>query len=180
MGGHDPETMAETLLAHGGWLRALALRLVGDGDVADDLVQETWIAAARKQPERRESLRPWMAKVLRDALRMRARGEARRAAREQAAILAGDEAPTPESLVARAQTQRRLVDLVLRLDEPYRSTVLMHFSEGMSLAEIARTQGIPAGTVRWRMKTAVDQLRTWLDETGDRRQWMATLLALPK
>ncbi|HUQ05854.1 MAG TPA: sigma-70 family RNA polymerase sigma factor [Kofleriaceae bacterium] len=184
MGRHDPETTAEELLAHSGWLRALAVRLVGDADVAEDLVQETWIAAARRSPEARESLRPWLAKVLRDAFRMRARSEGRRSAREQAATLVGtaepDEVPTPESLVVRAQAQRRLVDLVLRLEEPYRSTVLLHYSEGVSLADIARAQGVPAGTVRWRMKTAVDQLRAWLDETGGRKQWVVTLLALPK
>lgn len=180
MGRYDPETTAEELLAHTGWLRALALRLVGDADIADDLVQETVIAAARRNPEARESLRPWLAKVLRDAFRMRARSEGRRSAREQAATIVSDEVPTPESLVARAEAQRRLVDLVLRLDEPYRSTVLMHYSEGMSLADIARSQRIPAGTVRWRMKVAIDQLRTRLDESGEPRQWVVTLLALPK
>jgi RNA polymerase sigma-70 factor (ECF subfamily) len=143
-------------------------------------VQETRIAAAKRTPERRESLRPWLAKVLRDAFRMRARSEGRRAAREQAATLVSDEVPTPESLVARAEAQRGLVDLVLRLDEPYRSTVLLHYSEGVSLADIARAQGIPAGTVRWRMKAAIDQLRTWLDERDDGKQWAVTLLALPK
>ena len=168
MGGHDPDSTADALLAHAGWLRRLALRLVGDADVADDLVQETWIAAARRSPEERESLRPWLAKVLRDAFRMRARSEGRRSAREQAATIVSDEVPTPESLVARAEAQRRLVDLVLRLDEPYRGTVLLHFNEGMSLADIARSQGVPAGTVRWRLKAALDQLRAWLDETGDR------------
>lgn len=180
MGRHDPDTTAEELLAHTGWLRGLALRLVGDADVAEDLVQETWIAAARRTPEARESLRPWLAKVLRDAFRMRARSEGRRSAREQAATIVSDEVPTPESLVARAEAQRRLVDLVLRLDEPYRGTLLLHYSEGVSLADIARSQGIPAGTVRWRMKAAIDQLRAWLDERGDRRQWAVTLLALPK
>jgi RNA polymerase sigma factor (sigma-70 family) len=184
MGRHDPDTTAEELLAHSGWLRALAIRLVGDADVAEDLVQETWIAAARRTPEARESLRPWLAKVLRDAFRMRARSEGRRSAREQTATLAGtveaDEVPTPESLVARAEAQRRMVDLVLRLEEPYRSTLLLHYSEGVSLADIARAQGVPAGTVRWRMKAAIDQLRAWLDETGERKQWVVMLLALPK
>ena len=54
----------EDLLAHAGWLRRLALRLVRDADVADDLVQETMIASARHGPEPRESVRPWLAKVL--------------------------------------------------------------------------------------------------------------------
>jgi RNA polymerase sigma-70 factor (ECF subfamily) len=180
MGARERGATAEELLAHTGWLRRLALRLVGDADVADDLVQETLSTAVRRSPETRDSLRPWLGKVLRDAFRMRARGEARRSAREQAASLLHDDVPTPEILVARAEAQRLLVDLVLRLDEPYRDAVLLHFCEGVSLADIARAQGIPAGTVRRRVRVAVGQLRAWLDEAGDRKRWAVTLLALPK
>lgn len=180
MGGSERGTTAEELLAHSGWLRRLALRLVGDADVADDLVQETLSTAVRRSPETRESLRPWLGKVLRDAFRMRARSETRRSAREQAASLVSDDVPTPEILVARAEAQRLLVDLVLRLAEPYRDAVLLHFCEGVSLADIARAQGIPAGTVRRRVRVAIGQLRTWLDEAGDRKRWAVTLLALPK
>ena len=82
--------------------------------------------------------------------------------------------------MARAEAQRLLVDLVLRLDEPYRDAVLLHYCEGVSLADIARAQGIPAGTVRRRVRSALDQLRAWLDEAGDRKRWAVTLLALPK
>jgi RNA polymerase sigma factor (sigma-70 family) len=180
MGGSERGTTAEELLAHTGWLRRLALRLVGDADVADDLVQETLSAAVRRSPDTRDSLRPWLGKVLRDAFRMRARSETRRSAREQAASVLSDDVPTPEILVARAEAQRLLVDLVLRLDEPYRDAVLLHYCEGVSLADIARAQGIPAGTVRRRVHVAVGQLRAWLDEAGDRKRWAVTLLALPK
>ena len=68
---------AEDLLTDLAWLRRLATDLVADADVAEDLVQQAWIAAARKQPEARGSLRPWLAKVIRDLARMRQRGERR-------------------------------------------------------------------------------------------------------
>jgi RNA polymerase sigma factor (sigma-70 family) len=171
----------EELLAEAAWLRELAVRLAGDADAADDLVQETWMAAMRGAPERRESARPWLATVLRNAWRMRARSEGRRSAREQAAAVLGDEVPTPETLLERAEAQRMLADLVLRLDDPYRTTVLLHFGEGLSLADIARAQGIPASTVRWRLKTALDQLRDRLDATtGGRRHWALAFMAVPK
>ncbi|NVB81627.1 MAG: sigma-70 family RNA polymerase sigma factor [Kofleriaceae bacterium] len=173
---------AEELLVHAGWLRALALRLVRDSDIADDLVQDTWIATMRRTPERSESAKSWLAKVMLNRLRMRARGEGRRTAREQATLLIeGDDVPTQDVLVARAETQRKLVELVLRLDEPYRTTVLLHFCEGVPLATIARQQGVPASTVRWRLKTALDRLREGLDaESGGRKQWLVPLLAIPK
>lgn len=173
---------AEELLVHAGWLRALALRLVRDGDVADDLVQDTWIATMQRGPERSESERSWLAKVMLNRLRMRARSERRRTAREQATLLL-DEADVPpqDVLVARAEMQRKLVELVLHLDEPFRSTVLLHYCEGVSLASIARTQGVPASTVRWRLRTALDRLREGLDtDSGGRKQWAVPLLAIPK
>ncbi len=180
MGGRDRGTATEELLAHSGWLRKLAMRLVGDADVADDLVQETWIAAARRAPVSSHSIRPWLAKVLRDAFRMHVRGEGRRSAREQVAAVLADEVPTPEMLVARAEAQRLVVDLILRLEEPYRGVVLLHFCEGVSLADIARSHGVPAATVRWRLRVAIEQLRGWLDRSDDRKRWAVTLLALPK
>ena len=177
--GERRDLTAEQLLVHAGWLRGLALRIVRDGDVADDLVQETWVAALRRAPATDEPVRPWLAKVLLNALRMRARGEGRRTAREQATLLLADEVPTPDVLVARAEAQRTLVDLVLRLDEPYRSTVLLHFCEGVALADIARAHHLPASTVRWRLKAALGQLRAWLDaEPGGRKAW--ALLACPE
>src|SRR5678815_316208 len=105
-----PPTSTEQLLAHAGWLRALALRLVHDDSLADDLVQETWIATMRRAPERQTGARSWLAKVMLNALRMRARSEGRRAAREQATLLLDDETiPTQDVVLARAEIQRKLV-----------------------------------------------------------------------
>src|SRR5688572_12380999 len=44
------EAELERLLAHSGWLTALARRLVSDPAAADDLVQDTWHAALRSRP----------------------------------------------------------------------------------------------------------------------------------
>lgn len=176
----DHATSIEELLAHAGWLRSLALCLAGDASTADDAVQDAWLAAMRNAPETRESERPWLTTVLRNALRMRVRTEQRRDAREQAAALSHQDVPTPETLLAKAQMQRLLAELVLRLDEPYRSTVLLHFGEGLSLADIARSQGIAASTARGRLSIALGQLRRWLDkEAGGRRQWSVALLIIP-
>jgi hypothetical protein len=46
----SPDVTVEELLVHAGWARRLAVRLTGGDDSADDLVQKTWIAAARHPP----------------------------------------------------------------------------------------------------------------------------------
>ena len=53
----------EELLGEAGWLRRLAASLVGDGAQADDLVQETWMAALRRPPRADGEPRPWLARV---------------------------------------------------------------------------------------------------------------------
>ena len=42
---------AELLLQDAAWLKRLAIMLANDKDEADDLVQESWIAAWRRKPD---------------------------------------------------------------------------------------------------------------------------------
>ncbi|HEU4539178.1 MAG TPA: sigma-70 family RNA polymerase sigma factor, partial [Polyangiaceae bacterium] len=141
------------------------------------------VARSRREPHEPAGrpVRSWLAEVLRNAARMRARGGRRRLARDGAfADVAAGEAPSPEQLLERLQTQRLLAGIVAGLDEPYRSTLLLHYYEGLSSAEIARLQGVPAGTVRWRLKTGLDRLRAGLDREspGGRRLWVLALWPL--
>src|SRR5690349_20473454 len=167
------------LLAHAEWLRELARKLVG-GAAADDAVQETYVAALRSPPDPDLPARPWLARVLRNASRMTHRRDTRRARREDAAIQIGTPPSSVADTVARAETFRMLVELVLALDEPHRSTLLRHYFDGESFAAIARRDGIPEATVRGRHKQALEQLRRRLDarSQGDRRAWLAALAPL--
>jgi len=170
------------LLAHAAWVRRLAGCLVRDDALADDLTQETFMAALRHPPAAELPPRPWLGQVVRNLVRMRARGDRRRGAREESSATAdpADPVESPEQLVARAQAQQSLASLVVALAEPYRATVLLRFYEGLSAADIAARQGVPAGTVRWRLKTALAQLRTELDRScnGDRHAWQLALAPL--
>ena len=173
----DPSALA----SHAGWLRALARGLVHDDALADDLVQDTWVAALRHPPDGDRPLRPWLVHVLRNAARFRWRGEARRVAREQAAMISGDgAAPSSEALLERLQAQRVLARLVAELDEPFRAAVLACYAEGATPSELARQLGVPAGTVRWRLQEARARLRqALLDEHGgDARPARAVLAPL--
>lgn len=81
----------DDLLAHSGWVRALALRLVKDAQTADDVVQDTWMAALRHPPGRDRPLRPWLRTVVRNLVRRRHLNEERRSRREQASPRAAGE-----------------------------------------------------------------------------------------
>ena len=168
----------DTLLEHATWLRRLAASLVGDPTLADDLVQDTWVAALRSPPDRDRPIRPWLARVVRNAARFRWRGEKNRAAREAITASHAETAtPTSEELLARHQLQQLLSRLVGDLDEPYRATILLRYAEGLAPTQIARRLEIPAGTVRWRIKEGLERLRRGLDAAhgGDRKVWLLAL-----
>ena len=85
-----------------------------------------------------------------------------RAARERE--VAREEAlPSSADLAARAEVQRNLVDEVLRLDDPYRSLLLLRYYEGLDVAEIARRRDSTPGSVRGQLSRATALLRERLD-----------------
>lgn len=167
-------------------LHALARSLVhGDAD-ADDLVQDTALAAITHPPELADGrpLRPWLATVLRNRWRMDRRGRARREAREQAVGLelaevhgaeAAEAADAPAA-IDRARMLERLASALVALDEPFRTVVIRRYLDGQSAAEIARALGIPAGTVRWRLKVGLERLRAALDRSAPR--WQLALVPM--
>lgn len=168
----------QDLMAHARWTRALALRLLGDEDEADDVLQETWLSAMRLPPARRRSVRPWLATVVRNLVRSKARSEGR-ARRRMRRMVADMESRSPEQLLADLQTERLIATLVLELAEPYRGTVLLRYHQGKSTAEIAQHEGIAEGTVRWRLKQGLDEVRRRLEErTGGPQQALKVLIPL--
>lgn len=155
------------------WLRALARRLANDD--ADDLVQETWLRAHVAGPPSRAGLRPWLRTILRNGHRMTRRAERARVQREMAQ--SAPEAPSAESMVAAQQLYALLDALLDELDAEDRELLERRFLDEQSAADIARDRGIPAATVRTRVRRALHRLRARLDErTGDRRAWVATAL----
>jgi RNA polymerase sigma factor (sigma-70 family) len=165
------------LLSEREWLRGLARALASPGAEAEDLEQETWVAALRSPPRRPGPVRGWLATILRRKASDSRRAAGRRAAREEAA--ARPEAfPAAAEAVARAETRRRVLEAVLSLEEPSRSTVILRWFEGLPPREIASRTGVPVETVRTRLKRALEVLRARLDEGhgGRRDAWAVALL----
>jgi RNA polymerase sigma factor (sigma-70 family) len=170
---------ASELLANTRWVRRLAGHLVRDPNTADDLAQETWMAAADNAVPQDVPLSTWLAGILRNLVRLRARSEARRSARERLAATDEAQPATPESAVERMELYQQLGRLLLDLAEPYRSTLVLRYYEGLSASEIARRTGVPAGTVRWRLKQGLDTIRARLDEKwGRRAAWIPIVAPL--
>jgi len=182
MNPHPSERSSAELLAQVGWVRALARELVpADPFLAEDVVQDTVLAALRRPPDGERSLGGWLATVVRNLARQNRRGDARRRARETD-VARADAVPSTLDLVEKLSAHRAVVEAVSALEEPYRTAVLLRYFEELSPPEIARAQGIPLATVKTRLARALDRLRERLDRGhgGDGRSWFLALVPLTR
>lgn len=168
------DSLVDEFHRHGRFVRAVARGLVGADD-AEDVVQETWLAALKRAPKRGGGLRGWFAKVARNAALKLRRGDGRRRTREEST--AKPEASEDlTSLVARERRLRAALDAIGRLEETSRVVVMLRFYEGLDAAEIGRRVGLTAEAVRARLSRALDRVRGELDVDGGRDAWTAALL----
>ncbi|MHC4136354.1 MAG: RNA polymerase sigma factor [Planctomycetota bacterium] len=150
---------ADELLQHGAFLRGLATSLLrGEQDV-DDVVQQAYLAALEHRPRRP---RAWLGKVVRNLALRSHRSRARVARRERAAARP-EAVASPADDIERLEIQRKMVDAVLGLAEPYRSVIVRRYLDELSAQEIARRSGVPYETVRTRLGRALRKLRRRLD-----------------
>jgi RNA polymerase sigma-70 factor (ECF subfamily) len=175
----EPVPIAE-LLAHAEFVRGLARDLVRDVHRGDDLAQEVWLQTLRRPPHHGASLRGWFATLMARLFANRARAERRLKLRE-AAVEPPPPADTAADVAAKEQVRQRLLAAVMRLDEPFRTAVLLRYYEDLSPAQIAKRLAIPAATVRTRVARGLERLRERLDRehADDRRAWALPLLACP-
>jgi RNA polymerase sigma factor (sigma-70 family) len=168
----------EQLAAETGWLRQLANTLVNDRAAAEDLVHDTVLVAAEQGPRDGRPLGPWLACVMRNRARMSGRSASRRRRRERAVAELAVAPASPLMIIDKIEYQCLLAKLILELDQPLRDVVLLSYYEGLSSVAIGNRLGIADGTVRWRLKKAIDELRERLEQHAPNRAWIAPLTGL--
>lgn len=133
--------------------------------------------ATERPPRHRSSLRGYLARILRNTIRLQRRSSRRRQLRESAVAEHAITATEPIELVAKAELHGALVAAVLRLPEVRREIVLLHHYEGLAVAEVAGRTGRSPDAVRAMLRRARDELRDDLERSGT---WSAlSLLVLP-
>lgn len=150
-------------------LWAVALRLAaGDEAEAEEIVQETWIRAARGLAGFgwRSALGTWLIGIATNCFRERIRRERRRI--EIPLAEAGDRpaAPTPKLDHVDRIDLERAID---RLSDEHRTVLVLHDLQGLSHDEIADIEGIATGSSRSRLSRARRVLRESLRE-DERRE----------
>ncbi len=147
-------------------LRSFIARATRDAHDVDDLVQATFLTAARcaERYDGRASCRPWLIGIATQLLRRRRRalGHFFAALSAFKGTLQAVSDPRP-ALQARTDVERALG----KLSEPKRIALLLAEVEGLSCEQIAQALEIPIGTVWTRLHAARRELRQALEGQGE-------------
>lgn len=157
---------------YGGELFAFALNALRDRQLAEDVVQETfvraWRSAARFDPNR-GSLRTWLFAITRNGLVDVTRRRAVQAPVAVDARMSDDGSAAIEDPVDRLLSSIQLDEALRRLSPEHRQAVVEVHYHGRTCAELAAGLNLPASTVRSRLYYGVRALRLVLEENG----WLA-------
>lgn len=133
-------------------LYRVAKWLLGNRDLAEDLVQETLLAALRSfhRFEKGTNCRAWLITIMYHTLSKRRRSENRLRlitdTEEQIAETVAFEPPTPENI-----TEQEVLDALTRLPRQFQEVVILSDVEDMTYKEISEALSIPTGTVMSRL-----------------------------
>ena len=171
---------AELVQSHRPRLFLLAYRLTGDRETAEDVVQETFIAAFRsiEKVDPRPSLNPWLNTiVLRTAGRAGARARLRSRLRANSALdqvtqrdmpsdttlayglVDTDTGANPHAAAEAAELRRDLAAAVIALPFKYRAAVVLRHVMGLDYAEAARELDLPLNTFKSHLLRGTKLLR---------------------
>ncbi len=141
------------------WVQRLGRALAAEGLSHEDALQETWVAVLEGRMKHDASPGGWLAKVARNFALLGLRHEETVRRGERGAARPEAQTEGPEDVVARAEITQQVVDQVLALREPYRSTLLLRYLDELSAETIAQRQGVPASTVRNRLRRGLVEVR---------------------
>jgi len=148
-------------------LHSVALRIVGDPNDAEEVLEETfwqaWRQAGRFE-ETRGGVSTWLGMILRSRAldRVRARGRLREERWDsvmEPAMAGEDTRGAPDSHAELDEMRRLVTAAVAQLPAEQRQTVELAYFRGMSQTEIAAALGQPLGTVKTRARLALQKLR---------------------
>jgi RNA polymerase sigma-70 factor (ECF subfamily) len=171
VGEGDAQAFEVIFDRHGDVAFSLAYRMCGRRAMAEDIVQEAfvslWRTGAQYEPAR-GSVRSWVLGVVHNrAIDMFRRESVRagRDVRDDAALRRLPAAESTELGAQRREDARELRTALVRLPDEQRRVIELAYFGGFTHSEIAEMLGLPAGTVKGRMRLGLTKLRLSL---GDR------------
>ncbi len=156
---------AELVRRHVDLVYSVALRLVRDAHLAEDVAQSVFVALAQKAATltERPVLAGWLHRTTQNLAANVVRAEVRRRAREQEAV-AMNELLEPDVIWENIAPQ---LDAALgELGEADRDALLLRYFQRQSARDMAQTLGVSEGAAQKRVNRAVDRLRENIAQRG--------------
>lgn len=165
--GSDQDTFLRATLGSMELVYNLSRRLVRGREEAEDLAQDTYLAAFRAWKDRRRPRRvePWLATICLNLARSRYRATSRRPVEvelDEGATAAGSD--DPESAALASLDREALERAMWRLPDDQRIAITLVDLAGLSTAETARVMGTPRGTVLSRLHRGRRALAKMLED----------------
>jgi len=165
----EQSALAELYDRYGRVAYGLALRVLRDEALAEDAVQEgflaVWRTAARYMPERGKASTWILTLVHRRAVDVVRREERRRADSLEDATEPGG-GDVHEDAWLRLQRER-VQEALRQLPDPQREALELAYYGGFTQSELAERLGEPLGTIKSRMFAGLSRLRELLDTPKD-------------
>jgi RNA polymerase sigma-70 factor, ECF subfamily len=180
----DRAVFADLVDAYSPGLMRMALTFVRDRAVAEEVVQDTWIAVLRgiDRFEGRSSLKTWIYRILINTAKTRGRRESRSIPFSAAAgsdepvvdadrfldaghrwaggwMLGPSEWQTPEEELLQGETRDTILQAIEQLPAAQRAVITMRDVEGFPAAEVSEALGISDGNQRVLLHRARSKVR---------------------
>ncbi len=157
----------ELVRAYNARIFGFLLHMCRDRQFAEDITQETFAAAWAKigSFNGASSLATWLHRIAYNKFVDWQRRNKYSAIDAAENLLfnqeSGDQDPLDALLVD--EQSRCLSQAVARLDTVARETIVMHYFQELSYREIAKVLDKPAGTIKWRTRQALAQLKALME-----------------
>lgn len=164
----DQQAFAALVQRHGRFLFGVARRLLHSPEDAEDVVQESLLAALRSRFDGRSTVRTWLVSIVLRQSSLSRRKHARRMQHHPARVETVDESLTrdPGSEEAAVDARLDIEALLAELPDDHREILVLRELNGLSYGEMAGALGIPLGTVESRLYRARGSLRALLEARG--------------
>lgn len=171
----DEAALGELYDRFSGVAYALARRIVRDPDLAEDVVQESflsvWRGAGRFVPERARVSGWLLTLVHRRAVDLVRREQRRRAEPlDQASVPHGRERSAEDAAWLRLERER-VQDALGRLPDQQRELLELAYFGGFTQSQLAERLGRPLGTIKSQMFAGLAQLRELLEPEAEEESW---------
>jgi RNA polymerase sigma-70 factor (ECF subfamily) len=167
----ETAALGEAYDLHHAFVRKFARSLVGDDALAEDVVQETFVAlpgAIRRFTEG-STLRTFLVGIAVNHARHAVRAAGRRRAMvDRWAAQPLDAGVTPEAQLRHRQLAEALSRALDELSMAHRVAFVLCELQELSAVECAALLGVPEATVRTRVFNAKRKLRAWFERRGIR------------